>query len=133
MPDKRAPGSGNSPLQESSGTPASATRRSPLSSSLDRAVAPALQVVPHALCRQYPIINNLPRTDESPVIIDVMNTFGSSDTSRAAERVLFDLARQAPAWRKVDVIKTQRGRLQGAAVLAVADLVERALKEASSE
>jgi hypothetical protein len=235
MPDKRAPGSGNSPLQESSGTPASATRRSPLSSSLDRAVAPALQVVPHALCRQYPIINNLPRTDESPVIIDVMNTFGSSDTSRAGERVLFDLARQAPAWRKVElmeemyrtvcdyvdaeaipdavrrrqsfnlihlatmfkvdvfvmkhrpfdeaqferrerhpialdperqayiasaednilaklewyrmggetsdrqwidvqnVIKTQRGRLQWAAVLAVADPVERALKEASSE
>jgi hypothetical protein len=33
-----------------------------------------------------------------------MNTFGSSDTSRAAERVLFDLARQAPAWRKVELM-----------------------------
>jgi hypothetical protein len=41
---------------------------------------------------------------KSLVIIDVMNTSGSSDTSRAAERMLFDLARQAPAWRKVEIM-----------------------------
>jgi hypothetical protein len=33
-----------------------------------------------------------------------MNTLRSSDTSRAAERVLFDLARKAPAWRKVELM-----------------------------
>ena len=43
-------------------------------------------------------------TDESLITIAVMETFGSSDTSRAAERILFDLARKAPAWRKVELI-----------------------------
>ena len=33
-----------------------------------------------------------------------MNTPGSSDTSRAAESKLFELARKAPAWRKVELI-----------------------------
>ena len=38
------------------------------------------------------------------VIMDVMDTLPSSDTSRAAERVLFDLAREAPSWRKVELM-----------------------------
>jgi hypothetical protein len=33
---------------------------------------------------------------------------GPSDTSKAAERVLFDLARSAPAWRKVELIGEMR-------------------------
>ncbi len=33
---------------------------------------------------------------------------GSSDTSKAAERVLFELARKAPAWRKVELIGEMR-------------------------
>jgi len=33
-----------------------------------------------------------------------MNSPRSSDTSRTAERVLFDLARDAPAWRKVELM-----------------------------
>jgi hypothetical protein len=36
--------------------------------------------------------------------MDVMNTLRSSDTSEATERVLFDLAREAPAWRKVELM-----------------------------
>ena len=36
--------------------------------------------------------------------MDVMNTLRSSDTSQATERVLFDLAREAPAWRKVELM-----------------------------
>ena len=38
------------------------------------------------------------------VIIGVMNTLRASDTSQATERVLFDLAREAPAWRKVELM-----------------------------
>jgi hypothetical protein len=38
------------------------------------------------------------------VIIGVMNPLRPSDTSQATERVLFDLARVAPAWRKVELM-----------------------------
>ena len=38
------------------------------------------------------------------VIMDVVNALRLSDTSQATERVLFDLAREAPAWRKVELM-----------------------------
>lgn len=50
-----------------------------------------------------------------------MNTLRSSDTSRAAERVLFELALRAPAWRKVE--------LMGEMYRAVCDLALSGLRD----